>query len=213
MQIDVYHDTVCPWCRIGKQHLQLAMAEWDGEPVSVNYHPFFLNPDIPSEGYPFQAYMHAKGGGRVPLEEWFIAPRDVGARAGLTFNFDRIEHAPNSTLSHQLIALTPENQREAIIDAIYAAYFEHGRNIGDIDVLVSIADEIGLNADDIREELSSNARHNEVMADVLNSRQIGVTGVPFFVIDNRLAFSGAQPPAVILEVLQQALTMGEEDKS
>jgi len=213
MQIDVYHDTVCPWCRIGKRHLQLALAEWDGEPVNVTYRTFFLNPDIPPEGYPFQSYMHTKGGGRMPLEGWFAAPRDAGARVGLTFDFERIEHAPNSTLSHQLIALTPEDQREAIIDTIYAAYFEHGWNIGNIDVLVSIAEQSGLDADDMRDALSSNACHDEVMSDFRQSQQIGVTGVPFFVIDNRLALSGAQPPAVILDVLQQALTMREEDKS
>lgn len=213
MQIDVYHDTVCPWCRIGKRHLQLALAEWDGKPVSVTYRTFFLNPDIPPEGSPFQAYMNAKGDGRVPLEQWFAAPRDAGARVGLTFNFDRIEHAPNSTLSHQLIALTPQAQQEAVIDAIYAAYFEYGHNIGDLDVLVSIAGENGLDADSIRAGLSNNAHHDEIMADVLQSRQIGVTGVPFFVIDNWLAFSGAQPPTVILDVLQQALTMREEDQS
>ncbi len=213
MQIDVYHDTVCPWCRIGKRHLQLALAEWDSAVVSVNYRTFFLNPDIPPEGYPFQSYMRAKGGGRVPLEDWFAAPRDAGARVGLTFNFERIEHAPNSTLSHQLIALTPEAGRETIIDAIYAAYFEYGRNIGDIDVLVSIAAENGLDADSIREALSNNVGHEAVTADFRQSQQIGVTGVPFFVIDNRLAFSGAQPLAVILDVLQQALTMREENKS
>jgi predicted DsbA family dithiol-disulfide isomerase len=209
MQLDVYHDTVCPWCRIGKRHLQLALAEWRGEAVDVRYRTFFLNPDIPTEGYPFRAYMNAKGGGRVPLEQWFAAPREAGARVGLTFNFDRIEHAPNSTLSHQMIALVPLAMREAVIDAVYTAYFEHGRNIGDLEVLLSIAQDHQLDTTSLRQDLANNARYDDIMAEVNESRQLGVTGVPFFVVDNRLAFSGAQPPAVILQVLQKAIEMRE----
>ncbi len=98
MRIDVFHDIACPWCRIGKAHLQDALDKWDGEPVEVHYHPFFLNPSIPPEGYPFKAYMLAKGGGSVPLEQWFAAPREMGQRAGMTFNFEQIEHAPNTML-------------------------------------------------------------------------------------------------------------------
>ncbi len=213
MQIDVYHDTVCPWCRIGKRNLQLALDSWDGEEVTVNYRTFFLNPDVPPEGYPFQAYMQAKGGGQVQLEQWFAAPREAGRRAGLTFNFESIEYAPNSALSHQLIALAPEDKREAVIDAIYTAYFEEGRNIGALNVLVEIAGAHGLETDTIHQALLQNAKQAEIMSEVATSRTLGVTGVPFFVVNNRLAFSGAQPPSVILDVMRQALEIEEANKS
>jgi predicted DsbA family dithiol-disulfide isomerase len=157
--------------------------------------------------------MNAKGGGQVPLEQWFARPREMGAQVGLTFNFDDITHAPNTLLSHQLIALAPADKREAVIDAVYAAYFEHGRNIGDIDVLVDIAASQGMEADDTREQLASDAKREAVLADAARGRQIGVQGVPFFVMNNRLAFSGAQPPQTILQVMQKAADMATEEQS
>lgn len=204
MRIDLFHDTACPWCRIGKAHLKAALEQWDGGSVQVYYHTFFLNPSIPPEGYPFREYMHTKGGGQMPLEGWFAAPREAGQRAGLDFHFERIEHAPNTLLSHQLIALTPDDQREAVIDAVYAAYFEHGQDIGSLDVLVAIAAAQGLDRDTVAEQLRQGTAQQHVLADAAQAAQLGITGVPFFIFNQRLAFSGAQPPAVILDVMQQA---------
>jgi len=204
MKIDVYHDTVCPWCRIGKAYLKQALEQWSGEDVEVEYHTFFLNPSIPPEGYDFKEYMTEKGGGKMDMEDWFARPREMGKEVGLTFNFKQIEKAPNSTLSHQLILLAPEDKREAIIDATYDAYFEHGKDIGDIDVLLEIADEHGLDVDTTRDQLEMNAKHFDVMEDVKRAHQIGVRGVPFFVVNERLAFSGAHPPETIIEVMEEA---------
>lgn len=200
MRIDVFHDTVCPWCRIGKAHLKQALSEWRGEAIDIIYHPFFLNPDIPEEGYDFRRYMTAKGGGRVPLEQWFAAPREMGQRAGLTFNFEAIQHAPNTLLSHQLIILAED--QEPLIDALYKAYFEDGQNIGDIDVLVQIGEQYGLiNA---REQLETGTGRDAVVAEVAQAQQLGITGVPFFIFENQFAFSGAQPPELFLQVMERA---------
>jgi predicted DsbA family dithiol-disulfide isomerase len=203
VRIEVYQDTVCPWCRIGKRHLELALADWQGEPVAVAHRPFFLDPAIPATGYPFRDYMRAKGGGRVPLEQFFAMPRERGKEVGLTFDFEAIGKAPNTSLSHQLIALAPEETRDAVIDAVYAAYFEHGRDIGDLDVLVAIAAEQGLEAEAMRAQLAAGAARDQVEAAVAEAQAMGITGVPFFVIDGRYAFSGAQPPAAIRRMLQQ----------
>ncbi len=204
MKIDVYHDTVCPWCRIGKAHLQQAIEQWQGEAVEVEYHTFFLNPNMPADGHDFVEYLTEKGGGRMQLEDWFARPHEMGKQVGLTFNFDKIKKAPNSTLSHQLILLAPDDKREAVIDAVYDSYFEHGRDIGDLDVLVAIAEETGLDADEIRAQLEANAKQDAVISDVRRAYQIGVQGVPFFVVNERLAFSGAHPPATIIEVMEEA---------
>src|SRR5690606_2936503 len=128
MKIDVFQDTVCPWCRIGKAYLQQALADWDPEQerVEINYRTFFLDPNVPVEGRPFREHMLAKGGGRIPLERFFAGPRQAGAAAGLKFNFEQIEVAPNTMLSHRLIALAPAGKKEAMIDAIFTAYFEEG---------------------------------------------------------------------------------------
>lgn len=203
MRIDVYHDTACPWCRIGKAHLKQALEQWDGPPVAVHYHTFFLNPAIPAEGHNFREYMTAKGGGRVPMEGWFARPREMGAQVGLTFNFERITMAPNTLLSHRLIALAPEAVREGVIDAVYAAYFEHGQDIGDVGVLVEIGAAHGMDPAALRAGLAGDAGAAAVLADAARGQQLGVTGVPFFVLENKYALSGAQPPAMILQVMHQ----------
>jgi predicted DsbA family dithiol-disulfide isomerase len=204
MIIDIFHDTVCPWCRIGKQNLKLALEQWTGEPAEIHYHTFFLNPSIPEEGYAFREYMQAKIGGKAPLEQLFDAPRVAGERVGLKFDFEAITKAPNSTLSHQLIIITPQAQREAMIDAIYDAYFEHGQDIGSLDVLIDIARAQGLDADAIRAQLEAGEGRAEVLEDAKQAHRLGINGVPFFVFNNRLAFSGAQPINVILDVLKQS---------
>lgn len=207
MHIDLFSDTVCPWCRIGKRHLELALAEWareTAEPVTLRYRSFFLDPTTPPEGRDFRGHMTAKGGGRVPLEQFFAAPRERGAAVGLTFNFEAIEKAPNTLLSHRLVYITPEPQRGALLDALYAAYFEFGRDIGDRGVLVDVAAAVGLDAAETRTQLAGDTGAVEVMADVAFARQVGITGVPFFIFNERVAFSGAQPPDVILRVLRQA---------
>jgi predicted DsbA family dithiol-disulfide isomerase len=203
MRIDVFHDTACPWCRIGKAHLKQALAQWGGERVEVYYHPFFLNPDIPSEGYDFQGYMFAKGGGRMPLEGWFDAPRRMGAAAGIVFNFEKITRAPNTLRSHRLIALTPPDKQEAMIDAIYTAYFEQGQDIGDLETLVKIGGAQGFDEDDLCRRLQSREAEAEVIAAARQAQQLGINGVPFFVFNNLYAFSGAQPPEVFLRAIKQ----------
>jgi predicted DsbA family dithiol-disulfide isomerase len=151
--------------------------------------------------------MIAKGGGQIPLEGFFAAPREAGARIGLTFNFENITRAPNTLLSHRLIALTSDEDKEAVVDGLYAAYFEHGRDIGDLEVLVDVASRHGWDAEDIRSKLMSDALETEVLAEAEQAHRLGITGVPFFVIDNTYAFSGAQPPHVIEQILNQAVSM------
>ncbi len=205
ISIDVYHDTVCPWCRIGKRNLQLALADWKEAPVEIRFHPFYLNPDIPAEGVEFAPYMLAKGGGQMSLEQFFDRPREMGEQVGLTFNFEDITRAPNTTLSHQLVAITPEETQEGMIDALYAAYFEHGRDIGDMRVLLEIAAGQGLDREETRKKLENGNGLADVQADVDFARRQGISGVPFFIFNNQYAFSGAQPPHMIRRVLEEVM--------
>ena len=139
----------------------------------------------------------------MPLEQFFSAPRERGAAVGLTFNFDQIDKAPNTLLAHRLVYLAPPAQRGALLDALYSAYFELGRDVGDVDTLADIATAAGL-ADAGTALLNSDIGTAKVLADVDFARQVGISGVPFFIVNDRLAFSGAQPPATILRVLRQA---------
>ncbi|MEI2691134.1 MAG: DsbA family oxidoreductase [Anaerolineae bacterium] len=203
MQIDLFQDTVCPWCRIGKRHLQLALAQWDGAPVQVRYRAFFLNERIPPGGEDFRSTMQAKIGNRASLDQLFAGPRQAGARVGLHFDFDAITRTPNTLLSHRLIALAPDSAKEAVIDAIYAAYFEQGRDIGDLEVLLEVAEAAGLDRDALRDLLLSDAATEQVLADVRWAQEAGISGVPFYIVDHKYAWSGAQPPEAIVQMLKQ----------
>lgn len=202
MIVDVFQDTICPWCRIGKQHLKTAISQWEGQ-VEVRYHPFFLNPNTPPEGYDFKAYMGAKFGADR-LDALFEGPRKAGAAAGLTFNFDKIAYSPNTLHSHRLIALTPEDRKSDLIDTLHKAYFEDGLDIGNIDVLATLAGENGLDKDDIAAQLRSDVMRDEVLAETEWASNLGVTGVPLFVFNGTLALSGAHPPQTILNAMRQA---------
>ncbi len=200
MIVDIYFDTVCPWCRIGKRHLELALERWQGEPVRIRHRAFFLNSGVPAEGYDFKSYMAEKLGHSASL---FSTPTRAGAAVGLTFNFEVIQRMPNTLLSHRLIKLTPETQRGAMIDTIYTAYFEAGRDIGDLEVLVDLARQQGLDANQMRTLLLGDSAHDEVILEVQQAFELGISGVPFFILNGKYALRGSQPPQVILGALEQ----------
>ncbi|MEZ4518856.1 MAG: DsbA family oxidoreductase [Chloroflexota bacterium] len=203
MKIDIFQDTVCPWCRIGKRHLELVLDDWDGEPVEVAYHSFFLDPTLPAEGKDFRSHLQAKIGGQVGTDQLFDVPRERGAAVGLVFNFDAIDRSPNTMLSHQLVAITPDELKTQMVDAVYAAYFEQGRDIGNIEVLLDIAEENGLSRTETQTRLEASEGRDVVLTDVALAQQLGISGVPFFVINDAYGFSGAQPPHMMRRVLEQ----------
>lgn len=185
--------------------MQRSLQLWDGEPVQVTYRAFFLNAGIPPEGYDFTAYMQAKFAGRVSLDRIFDAPRRMGEPLGMVFNMEKIRKAPNTALSHCLIGLSPEEMRAAVVEDIYSAYFEYGCDIGDADTLMQIGIRQGLSEADLRTGLFDPDLRNQVEMEVQQAYQLGISGVPFFVINGKYGFSGAQPPEVILNILQQVV--------
>jgi predicted DsbA family dithiol-disulfide isomerase len=183
--------------------LQRSLLQWEGEPVTVAYKPFFLDPSIPPEGQDFLSYMRKKGDGRISPELFFEGPRQMGLQAGLVFNFHEIPKAPNTTLAHCLIALTPEARQSEMVEAIYDAFFEHGRDVGDLETLLDIVGALGLDPAVYREDLADPRVCAKVEAEVQTAYQLGITGVPFYVINEKYAFSGAQPPEVMTDILQR----------
>jgi predicted DsbA family dithiol-disulfide isomerase len=169
----------------------------------VHSRSFLLNPALPPAGMDFNELMQAKGGGRMPLEAFFTAPRQAGAKVGLEFNFERISRAPNSLLSHCLIRLAPQPLQEDLLALIYAAYFEHGQDIGDLETLVALGARLGLDPQVTRPALQRQEGQEQVEADHQWAVQHGIQGVPFYVINGRYGVSGAQPPEVLLQVLGQ----------
>lgn len=207
MQIDVFYDTVCPWCWIGKRHLSLALQQWQGPAVNVRYHSFFLNPDIPPQGYDFAPYMLKKGGGRMSLEDFFAGPRQMGAAIGIDFRFEAIQRAPNTTDSHRLMMLAPDEQKDPLLEALFEAYFHHGQDISQHSVLMEVAQAVGLEGPAVQKMLAGDDLREDVRLEMEIAAKMGISGVPFYVFHNKLAFSGAQPPEVILRVMQQTADM------
>jgi len=206
IQIDVFQDLVCPWCRIGKKNLGDAIAEWEqagGEPVEVTYRAFQLAPELPPEGKPFLEEMSRKAGTADGVRRMTGQVTEAGAAVGLTFRFDRVTRMPNTRLAHRLAAVAPASERGKLVDALYRAYFEEGRDLASRDVLLEIAAETGLDAAALGARLDAGEGEAAVDADLAQSRAIGVSGVPFFVLGRRYAMSGAYPPAQLLKALER----------
>ncbi|TCS93965.1 DsbA family oxidoreductase [Hazenella coriacea] len=205
MKISIFQDTVCPWCRIGKKYLKEAIQQWEqesGQHVEIEYHAYLLNPDIPNEGKPFKKLIEEKMEG-FKVEEVFHSVVETGKNVGFHFDFQKIEVMPNTIASHQLIKLTPPEKQEEMIDAIYEAYFDRGINIGDLDELLKIAVQHGLDQEEVRHQLTTEAHINEVQKDLDLAREYQIRGVPFIVINDELGLSGAQSPESILRVFRE----------
>lgn len=205
--VDIFHDTVCPWCRIGVAALQQALSGWEGPPVELHWHPFLLNPETPPEGEPFRAALASKmGQDPTPMLERVSA---AGAAVGLTFNWGAIERSPNSIRSHLLYAILPEEHRTAMVERIGVAYFEQGRDIGDLETLKAIAAEGGVEPEPAGRALERTELHAAILSEVEQAATLGISGVPLFIFDNELAVSGAQS----VEVFRSALTQVIEGRT
>jgi|APLow6443716910_1056828.scaffolds.fasta_scaffold164378_2 predicted DsbA family dithiol-disulfide isomerase len=214
-RIDVVSDVVCPWCFIGKRRLEAAIAEWRrGDPqagFTVNWHPFQLNPDLPPEGVDRRAYLEAKFGGPERAAAIYDRVRAAGRTADIAFEFDRIARQPNTLDAHRLVSWA-QARRDAgdLVEALFRAYFLDGRYVGDRAVLAAIAGEAGFDAAAARSMLDSDALAAEMTAMDRRVRELGVTGVPFFILNDRIAVEGAQEPATLVAAFAEALTAPAE---
>lgn len=205
--IDVVSDVVCPWCFIGKRHLEAALAQAGDVPaVVVRWHPFELNPDLPAEGVARREYLERKFGGPGRAAQIYGRVREAGERAGIAFDFDAIERQPNTREAHRLIAWAQASgDADALVERLFAAYFVEGRFIGDHDELARLAAEAGIDEAAARAWLASEVGRTEIAQAEERARSLGITGVPFFIFDGRVALSGAHPPETIRDAIRQAL--------
>jgi len=214
LDIDLVSDFVCPWCFLGKVRLaraieQLRAARPDLE-VRVNWLPFFLNPDTPAAGESYRAFLEAKFGGAHQADEMLMQVAEAAAPDGVRFAFDKIATRPNTLRAHRLSyraqSLGQTQERVTSLgDALFAAHFQHGRDIGDIDTLVDIAVANGDNRDAVRAYLESDADAATVKRMASQIRKQGISGVPFFIMNRKLAVSGAQSTAALGAAILQAL--------
>jgi predicted DsbA family dithiol-disulfide isomerase len=204
MRIDIYSDTVCPWCYLGKRRFDLAVAARPQyEPVVV-WRPFELNPDVPVEGVDRETYMAAKMPDQARLEQAHAELERLGEASGIHFRFELIGRIPNTRRSHLLIAHAARRGLQAAVrDRIMRAYFEEGCDIGDPDELVRLAVEVGLSAADARNALILRVGQDGVVAAERHAAVLGITGVPTYIFDGQYTISGAQEVGIFARVFDQ----------
>lgn len=210
MRIDVLSDTVCPWCYVGKRRLEKALRAEGGEEPEIVWRPFQLNPGMPAEGMDRADYLASKFGGPDRARRAYGAIRDAARGEGLEVDFDAIARTPNTLDSHRLIHYAAgRGAQNRVVDALFRAYFEEGCDIGDSGVLAGVAGACGLDAGAVRAWLDSGADAELVRDRDRRARAMGVRGVPFFVVDERYALSGAQEPEVFRQVFAAARAAAE----
>jgi predicted DsbA family dithiol-disulfide isomerase len=193
MRIDVYSDTVCPWCYLGKRRFELAMAARPQYEARVTWRPFELNPDIPFDGVDRAAYLATRLGNPERVAQAHSELKRQGEIAGIEFRFDLIERMPNTRRSHLLIAHAARRGRQgAVKERIMRAYFEEGCDIGDVEELVRLGVESGLAEHESRSAIILRAGQDGVIAAERHASVLGITGVPTLVFDGQYTISGAQ---------------------
>ncbi|KXG87627.1 DsbA family oxidoreductase [Agrobacterium bohemicum] len=213
--IDVVSDMVCPWCYLGKARLDLALAEvMDEVSVDVNWRPYRLNPDYPSEGVDQKAELEKKLGGKEKVEQAHEMLTQLGKEVGINFNFDAIKVGPNTLDAHRLSLWAHAEGREfqdKVVNELFRANFEEGLNIGDHAVLADIGEKAGMNRDVVTKLLSSDADKETIVAEIDAAQQMGVAGVPFFILDQKYAVSGAQSKEVLINALRDIARLKLEE--
>ena len=205
MQIDVVSDTICPWCFIGKRRLARALAERPDIEFDVRWRAFRLDPTIPPEGVDRRAYLKAKFGDGERPKAMSEAIRTAGESEAIAFAFDRIARTPNTLDSHRLIRWAGnEGLQDEIVEALFKAYFEDGRDIGNLDILVEIASETGMDSALVADLLEEDADRALIEREDELAHRMGISGVPTFIFANKYAVSGAHDPETLLQVIDKA---------
>ncbi len=202
--LDILSDPVCPWCFIGKTFLDRALERAGDHPFTIEWHPFQLNPDMPREGADRKTYLEQRLGGPARAAAAYANVLEHAKRAGITLNLEGMARIPNTLDSHRLIHWAGlEGAQTRVVSALFRAYWQEGRDIGDSEVLCDIADDCGLDAAMIARLLASDADRADIIERDAHARRQGVSGVPTFIVGRRHAVSGAQPPELWERVIAE----------
>jgi predicted DsbA family dithiol-disulfide isomerase len=208
LTIDVVSDVVCPWCFIGKRRLEGALALYakahpDAPAPTVIWRPFQLNPGMPDEGMSREEYVRRKFGAKGGAVYDRVSA--VGREVGIAFRFDQIKRQPNTLAAHSLIELAEaRGAQDAVVEAMFKAYFLDGVDMTDRANLVAVATGAGLDRAEVEEWLDDAKAREVAAAEDARAREIGIEGVPFFIFNGQVGVSGAHPSEALLEAMQQA---------
>lgn len=204
IRLDILSDPVCPWCYIGKAHLDRALEAHPSHPFSIEWHPFQLNPGMPEGGMDRATYLEAKFGGKAKAVAVYARVEEAARNAGLEIDFAHIPRIPNTLNAHRLIHWAGlEGRQAAVVAALFRAYWREGRDIGEAETLVAIATACGLAGAMVARLLASEADADDIRARDAHARERGVSGVPTFVLANQHVLTGAQPPELWAQVIAE----------
>ena len=208
VKLDIISDVICPWCYIGKAHLDKALAAIPDHPFTIEWHPFQLNPDMPAGGMGRREYLEGKFGGKEGAVRAYAPVVKAAEAAGLSIDFEGMKRTPNTIDAHRLIHWAGiEGKQIPMVSALFEAYFKDARDIGDHEVLADVADSVTMDASLVQRLLGSDEDTQTIRDRDAHSRKMGVNSVPTFVVANQHAVPGAQPPEmwekVIGEIMEQ----------
>lgn len=204
MRIEVWADVVCPWCWIGETRLYRALQQRPDVQAEVVWRPFQLQPDLPAEGKPWDEVVRTKFGGPERAKAMFQQVAAAGAYDGLRFEFERIPSHPNTRDAHRLVLHAQDaGVGRQVAEALFAANFTEGRDIGKTGVLADVAAQVGLDRDRVARFLGGDELGRQVDESQAEAASLGITGVPYFVINDKYAFSGAQSLETFVSVLDR----------
>ena len=204
LPVTIYSDVICPWCYVGKRRFEAALTA-PGMPrkLAISWRPFELNPDMPEGGMERSAYR-AKKFGSEKSRQLDAQMTETGRDAGITFAFDKMKRTPNTRLAHRLIWHAEREGAEAqnaVVNRLFEGYFEQGLDIGQTEVLLNVAKEAGLDPVEVRAVLDDDGSLEAVLDLEDAGLRMGIQGVPFFILVNKYAISGAQPPELWRDAL------------
>jgi predicted DsbA family dithiol-disulfide isomerase len=205
VQIDIYSDTVCPWCFIGKRRLERALAARDDIDVSIRWHAFQLNPDMPAAGMERERYLASKFGGPERAASVYATIARAGHAERIPFDFEAIPRMPNTIQSHRLVRYADRfGMQDAVVEALFKAFFFDGEDIGDDVTLLRVGSRVGLERDATAAFLAGDEERDTVVAEDLRARRMVINAVPFFVVNGDYAISGAQEPEAFFPLFDLA---------
>lgn len=206
MTIDIWSDIRCPFCYIGKHHFEKALEQYaHKDEVQVRWHSFQLDPDLKTQPgvSTLDHFVHQKQVSEEKAREMFQAAQQMASDTGLTIDFDSAIVA-NSRRAHLLLQLSKEKGLATELkETLFQAHFSMGENIDDPEILTDLAEKVGLSRSEAEIALESEEFAYAVKQDQMQAQQIGIRGVPFFIVDDKYALSGAQPVSAFLEVLEK----------
>ena len=208
-KIEIFSDVVCPWCYIGKRNLEKALQILNKKEEkfesTLNWRSFQLNPQLKAEGILRKEYISNKFGKGANSEIIYEGVRLAGEAVGLKMNFDKIIMQPNSSKIHSLIYAAKETNKDIeLIENFFKAFFIDGMNLTNFEIVSKVASDSGLDSETINQVFYGNSFDKFVKEDIKISKDYNITGVPFYVIDDSIGISGAQPPEVIVDAINQS---------